>query len=36
MQQALGTEPLALGEWGIVLLVSSTVFIADEIRKRVT
>ncbi len=36
MQRALGTEPLALAEWGIVVFVSSTVFIADEIRKRVT
>lgn len=33
MQAALGTVPLGLTEWGWIVLVSSSVFIADEIRK---
>lgn len=35
LQTALRTVPLTLGQWGIVVLVSSTVLIAEEIRKRV-
>jgi len=33
MQLALGTVPLYLADWGMIVLVSSSVFIADEIRK---
>ncbi|HHX40264.1 MAG TPA: hypothetical protein GX715_09895, partial [Armatimonadetes bacterium] len=33
LQTALRTVPLTLGQWGIVVLVSSTVLIAEEIRK---
>jgi Ca2+-transporting ATPase len=36
MQRAFGTTALSLQEWGIVVLVSSTVFVADELRKRFT
>jgi hypothetical protein len=30
---ALGTEPLTLTDWALIVLVSSSVFIADELRK---
>jgi Ca2+-transporting ATPase len=33
MQIALATEPLALADWGMIALVSSSIFVADEIRK---
>jgi P-type Ca2+ transporter type 2C len=33
LQTALSTQALPLSEWGIILLVTSSVFIADEIRK---
>jgi Ca2+-transporting ATPase len=33
MQAALGTVPLSLREWGQIMLVASSVFIADELRK---
>ncbi len=33
MQTALDTVPLLPEEWGLIVLVSSTVFIADELRK---
>jgi Ca2+-transporting ATPase len=33
MQAALGTVPLSLADWGMIVLVSSSVFIADELRK---
>jgi hypothetical protein len=36
MQIALNTEPLELGQWGLIALVASSVFIADEARKFVT
>jgi Ca2+-transporting ATPase len=35
MESALGTVPLGWREWGLVMLVSSTIFIADEVRKLV-
>jgi len=35
IQQALGTVPLGWGDWGLILLVSSSIFIADELRKLV-
>jgi Ca2+-transporting ATPase len=35
MQRALGTVPLSWGDWGTIVLVSSTVFVADELRKLV-
>ncbi len=35
MQAALGTVPLTWADWGLILLVSSSVFIADELRKLV-
>jgi Ca2+-transporting ATPase len=35
MQVALATEPLALADWGMITLVSSSIFVADEIRKLV-
>ncbi len=35
MQNALGTSPLRLADWGIILLVTSTIFIVDEIRKQI-
>jgi Ca2+-transporting ATPase len=33
MQTALGTVPLAFSDWALIVLVSSSVFVADEIRK---
>jgi Ca2+-transporting ATPase len=33
MQAALGTMPLSLREWGQIVLISSSVFVADELRK---
>jgi Ca2+-transporting ATPase len=33
LQTALGTEPLSLRDWGLVVLVSSSILIADEVRK---
>jgi hypothetical protein len=30
---ALETEPLHLRQWGIIVLVTSSVFVADELRK---
>ena len=33
LQAALGTEPLSFADWGIIVGVSSSVFIADELRK---
>ena len=35
MQSALGTVPLSLSDWAMIVLVSSSVFIADELRKLV-
>jgi P-type Ca2+ transporter type 2C len=35
MQRALGTVPLTLRDWGLIVLVSSSIFIADELRKLV-
>jgi len=35
MQAALGTVPLSLADWGLIVLVSSSIFIADELRKLV-
>ncbi|MCU0519487.1 MAG: HAD-IC family P-type ATPase [Anaerolineae bacterium] len=35
MQRALGTVPLTWADWGLILLVSSTIFVADELRKAV-
>jgi Ca2+-transporting ATPase len=35
LQQALGTVPLTWGDWGLIVLVSSSIFIADELRKLV-
>jgi P-type Ca2+ transporter type 2C len=35
MQTALGTVPLSLRDWVIITLVSSSIFVADEVRKRV-
>ncbi len=35
MQAALDTAPLSFGDWGIIIGISSSVFIADEIRKLV-
>lgn len=35
LQVALDTVPLALEDWGLVILISSSVFVADEIRKAV-
>ena len=34
-QIALGTAPLSLNDWGTIFIVSSTVFIAEELRKQV-
>ena len=33
MQRALGTTPLSWADWGLIIAVSSSVFIVDEIRK---
>lgn len=33
LQVALGTVPLPLDVWGIIVLVASSVFVAQEIRK---
>jgi Ca2+-transporting ATPase len=33
MQTALGTTPLSLQDWGLIVLVSSSIFVADELRK---
>jgi len=33
MQVALGTVPLGWQDWGLIVLVSSSIFIADEVRK---
>jgi P-type Ca2+ transporter type 2C len=33
MQNMLGTVGLKLEDWGLIILVSSTIFIADELRK---
>ena len=33
MQNALGTEPLSLVDWGLIFLMTSTIFIIDEVRK---
>ncbi len=36
MQVALGTQPLALADWGLIVGISSSVFVADELRKLVS
>jgi Ca2+-transporting ATPase len=33
MQMALGTTPLSWQDWGLIVLVSSSIFFADELRK---
>jgi Ca2+-transporting ATPase len=33
MQKTLGTVPLSLQDWGLIVLVSSSIFVADELRK---
>ena len=33
LQRVLGTVPLSLGDWFTIVLVSSSVFVGDEIRK---
>ena len=33
MQNALGTAPLTINDWGTIILVSSSIFFVDEIRK---
>jgi Ca2+-transporting ATPase len=33
MEAALGTVPLTLSDWVMIILVSSSIFVADEIRK---
>jgi P-type Ca2+ transporter type 2C len=33
MQQALETVPLTLGNWGLIILVTSSIVVVDEIRK---
>jgi hypothetical protein len=33
MQAALGTVPLTLLDWAMIVLVSSSIFVADEVRK---
>jgi len=33
MQRALGTAPLSLADWGLIVLVSSSIFFVDEFRK---
>jgi Ca2+-transporting ATPase len=33
LQTALGTQPLTWADWGLIVAVSSTVFIAEELRK---
>lgn len=33
MQRALGTTPLSLSDWGLLIAVSSSIFFADELRK---
>lgn len=33
LQAALGTVPLRWADWGLIVLVSSSVFVADEVRK---
>ena len=33
MQQALETTPLTLGNWGLIVLVTSSIVVVDEIRK---
>ena len=35
MQRALGTVPLSWADWGLIVLVSSTIFVAEELRKLV-
>jgi Ca2+-transporting ATPase len=34
-QGILDTQPISLSDWGLIVLVSSSVFIAEEIRKRI-
>jgi Ca2+-transporting ATPase len=36
MQVALGTVPLTLEKWGLIVAVASSIFVADELRKLVT
>jgi Ca2+-transporting ATPase len=36
MQVALGTVPLGFQDWGTIVLISSSIFVADELRKIVT
>jgi Ca2+-transporting ATPase len=36
MQMALGTVPLSWQDWGLIVLITSSVFVADEIRKAVS
>ncbi len=36
LRMALSTEPLDLEQWALIVLVASSVFIADEVRKLVT
>jgi P-type Ca2+ transporter type 2C len=36
LQTALSTEPLSLGQWALIVLVASSVFFADELRKLVS
>jgi Ca2+-transporting ATPase len=33
MQTALGTMPLSWQDWGLIMLVSGSIFVADELRK---
>jgi hypothetical protein len=33
MQRALETEPLTLKNWGLIILVTSSIVVVDEIRK---
>jgi Ca2+-transporting ATPase len=33
METALGTVPLSLADWGLIVLVASSIFFADELRK---
>ena len=35
MQVALGTVPLGFADWGLIILISSSILIADELRKLV-
>ena len=36
MRKVLGTEPLPLGDWLVIIMIAGSVFVADELRKYVS